>query len=292
MDNAGGRSPRQLRRQVWLKWRLSPEQDVRDLAAEQLAEQPPPAPRDGRDPLLSGLTALAAGDFQTAHDVLETAALTGEHPECLVALADVAAYRGDWDRANDLATRAVDMNPQDPVAILGGAATVSDRSPLVALNLLEALRMARPDDQIVSYYVVRALLSRADQVAAANRDGRPAIISASQLDECKALVHRMAELGGGDDESAAVVAALSDEIRIAETPTWLRQGANWGTLVMFVLLAIAGILTGYYLSDVALLAGAVVFGLAVGALFVLTHRRPLWELRALDLGSVATRPDA
>jgi predicted Zn-dependent protease len=292
MDNADGRSPRQMRRQVWLKWRLSPDQEVRDLAAAALAEQDPPALRDGQPPLQAGLTALAAGEFQVAGDILEAAAVTGEHPECLVALADVCATRGDHDQASDLATRAVDMNPRDPIAVLGAAASVSDRTPTVALNLLEALRMARPDDRIVSYYVVRALLGRADQVAAANREGRPAIISASQLNECKVLVHRMADLGGGDDESAAAVAALSDEIRIAETPTWLRPGANWGTLVMFLLLALAGILTGYYAADMALLVGAVVFGLAVGALFVITHRRPFWELRALDLGSVATRPDA
>jgi hypothetical protein len=295
MDRSGRRSPGQMRRQVWLKWRLSDSEDVRALAAAQLAagsgQQDDTPPQRGDDPLLAGLIALADGDFTTATTVLSDAASSGRHPECLTALADVYASRGDWRQAADLAGRAAVLRPDDPVAIVAAAATLSETDSSAALKLLWPLHTERPSDPVVSYYAVHVLLRRGVAVSSTSRDGRAVIISASQLAECRWVVTELNSLGGGDQEAAAKAAALVEQVRIAEHLTWRRQGANKGTLALFVGLSLVLLAIALGISDMAMLAGAIVLGGGTAALYVFTHRRPYWELLAQDLGSVAMRPD-
>ncbi|HEY3753775.1 MAG TPA: hypothetical protein VGL80_31675, partial [Pseudonocardiaceae bacterium] len=95
----------------------------------------------------------------------------------------------------------------------------------------------------------------------------------------------------GDQEAAAEAGALAEQVRIAEHLTWRRQGANKGTLALFVGLSLVLLAIALGISDMAMLAGAIVLGGGTAALYVFTHRRPYWELLAQDLGSVAMRPD-
>jgi hypothetical protein len=287
-----------MRRQVWLKWRLAGSAEVRALAARQLAAQrtdarPAAAPqgRRGADPLLTGLLALADGDLDTATTVLEAAARTGRHPECLTALGDVSATYGDRATAVAVHRRALTALPDDPVTIIAAACTLSTPDSARALDLLWPLHTSRPDDPVVSYYLVHVLLRRSEDVCSTDRHGRPAIISASQLAECRWIAGRLTALGGGDEETTHAIAMLTSRVATAETWEWRRSGANWGTLALFVILALIGVVIGNAMTNLAMLVGAALFGVGAVALFVVTHRRPMWELLAQDLGSVVTRPD-
>jgi hypothetical protein len=282
-----------MRRQVWLKWRLSGSPDIQALAARALAGREADAQpgRHTAEPLLAGLTALADGDLDTATDVLDDAARGGRHPECLTALGDVFATQGDWDRAADACRHALGASPTDPIAIIGAAVALSARHSPSALDLLWPLHTSRADDSVVSYYLVHVLLRRSDDVASSDRHGRPAIISASQLAESRWIVGQLTVLGGGDEEATLAIAKLASRVAAAESWAWRQSGANWGTLALFVALAALGVLIGGAISDVAVLAGAALFGAGSICLFVLTHRRPTWELLAQDLGSVVTRPE-
>jgi hypothetical protein len=288
-----GWSARQMRRQVWLKWRLAESGEVQTLAATQLAarEVDHQPGRHSAEPLLAGLAALADGDLDTATAVLDAAARTGRHPECLTALGDVFATLGDRTTAVDVCRRALAARPTDPVAAIGAAVALSAQDSAAALDLLWPLHTARPDDPVVSYYLVHVLLRRSEDVSSSDRHGQPAIISASQLAECRWIVGQLTALGGGDEEATLAVAKLASRVAVAETWAWRRSGANWGTLALFVILAVLGMTFGDALSNMAVLVGSVLFGLMAVVLFVVTHRRPVWELLAQDLGSVVTRPD-
>jgi hypothetical protein len=282
-----------MRRQVWLKWRLAESPELADLAARALAGREADAQpgKHASEPLLSGLTALANGDPETAMTVLDTAARSGQHPECLTALADVFATLGDWTEAANVSRHAVAARPHDPVTLIGAAVALSVMDSLAALDVLWPLHIARADDSVVSYYVVHVLLRRSDDVASSDRHGRPAIISASQLAESRWIVEQLSARGGGDEEATLAIAKLANRVAEADTRTWRRSGANWGTLALFVVLALLGVTFGGAISDVAVLTGAALFGIGAVVLFVLTHRRPRWELLAQDLGAVATRPE-
>jgi hypothetical protein len=280
-----------LRRQVWLKWRLGESDDVRALAATQLAAAggQQDTARHSDDPLLAGLTALADGDFGTATTVLDGAA--ARHSECLIALADVSASRGDWRTAADLAGRAAVLRPDDPVAILAAATALSETDPVAALKLVWPLHTDRPTDPVVSYYVVHLLLRRGAAVSSTYRDGTGLIISASQLTECRQILAQLATLGGGDQEAAEEAAALAERVRTAEQLTWRQRGASRGTLAVFLALSVVLLLIGALIPDYVLLAGALVLGVGTAWLYVYTHRLPYWQLLAQDLSSVALRPD-
>jgi tetratricopeptide (TPR) repeat protein len=292
-------SAEQIRAQVWLKWRLADSPAARAVADAALsgtalsgtvlsgtALSGSAVDRSG-EALVAALTALALDDEPAPPD-----AMSNVDGSCLVVAADAQVLRGDWSAALKLYERAVEVDATQPIALIGRAVVaIHRRRAGTALDDLRPLLAARPDDPVIRHYLALALMCRATEVRALSRDGRSVITSAAQLDECGLINDELADLARGDSELDEAATALHRQVLDSGVWTWREEGSNGGVLMSALVLSAAGILGGGTADDAWLVIGGALLGAGVVFLYVVTHRRPAWELQAQDLGSTVTEPD-
>jgi hypothetical protein len=253
-------STEQIHTNVWLKWRLTAS----------------PA----------ALVALASADQATT-----VATRSDASSDDLAVAADAEVLRGNWSAALTLYQRMENVDATQPVPLIGRAvAAIHQRRAAVAVEDLRALRAARPGDPVVAHYLTLALVCRASEVRAVSRDERSVITSTAQLTECERIADELADLAVEDPALVQAVAALARQVRTSRAWTWREQGGNVGVLALVVLFSLVGIVAGGVLDDVWLVVGAALLGAGAAFLYVVTHRRPAWELRAQDLASIGTVP--
>jgi hypothetical protein len=278
-------------RNVWSKWCLGGSPEVRAVADAALSGAPLGRP-GGTDPLLAGLTALARHDHRDAEQVLSAAAASDDSGLCWTALGDVYALAGDWESALDSTERAVEQAGGEAatVAVIGRAvAAIATGAAGTAVVDLRDLCRRMPGSPVLCHYLALALLCRATEVRAIGRDERPVIITAAQLASCSAISTEISGLPLHDEDLLQASAWLANEVRTSGAWRWRETGANGGVLAGVLLLAALGVSLGVLLGNVSVTVAAALVGAAGVFLYVATHRRPAWELRAQDMASLVTR---
>jgi hypothetical protein len=262
IDAPGGWSTEQIHAHVWLKWRL--------------AESP--------------AVPMALASAQRATTPLELLdATSDEDGSYLAAAADAQVLLGDWPAAMTAYERAVELDATQPIPLIGRAVVaIHQGCAATAVDDLRSLRAARPDDPVVAHYLALALVCRATEVRAINRDGRSVIISAAQLDECEHISGELADLAVDDPELVPAVAALAQQVGDSRAWTWRGRGGNGGVLAFVVLLSAIGVVGSGLVGNLWLVIAAALFGAGGVFLYVVTHRRPAWELGAQALVSMGT----
>ncbi|HEX5116813.1 MAG TPA: hypothetical protein VFW65_16595 [Pseudonocardiaceae bacterium] len=242
----------------------------------------------GHDPLVVALVAVADGEYARATRVLAKAEQTAR---TVTARADILALQGNWAGASLLYRRAVELDGADPVALLGRAvAAVSRHRATFAESEVRSLRDRFGDGPVLRHYLVLALVCRAGEVCAVSRDGRPVITSTAQLAECERIAAQLTGRPVDDTDLAAAAAGLTEQVSGSREWRWRRIGANTGILAgLLALSLVVALFTGLG-HDPAMAIGSLVVGAGTLYLYVVTNRRPVWELRALGMAHMITAP--
>jgi hypothetical protein len=300
VDAPSGWSAKQLNWCTWSKWRLVESPDIRAVAVAALSGTPLDWPGDaddtveGTDPLAVGLTALARRDHAHAARVLSAAVETDPSGLCATALADVHAANGDWAAARDACERGACERGASPgaptTAVLGWVvAAIATGSAAAAVTELRERCRAEPDNPVLPDYFALALLGRANEVRALDRDGRSIIITAAQLSACSAISAELAGVPIADVDLRRASASLAGDVGVSDVWAWRAHSTNGGVLAVVLLLSLATVVVAAVLGSVAVVVAGALVGAAGVYLYVTTHRRPVWELRAQDMGTLVTR---
>lgn len=271
---------------IWQKWRLADQPltvSIADAVRTDAVARLAPVP-DG-DRLVSALAALAQGDPDRATRLLAKAPDTAH---VVTARGDVLAAQGNPAAAAELYRWAAEIDGSDPIAVLGRAtAAIAAGDPDRALADIRTLPGAGP---VVAHYLASALLCRANQVCAVSRDGHRVIATEAQLAECERICRELAAHPVDDPELAAAVADLTGQVAGSRAWTWRRIGGNGGILALVLAVSLAGVLLGGAVDNVWLVVGAALVGAGAVFLYVVTNRRPVWELRAQHMAHTITIP--
>lgn len=252
---------------------------VRSAAADDIA---------AGDPLVAVLTAVADGEYARADRVL---AKTEQTARTVTVRADILALQGNWAGAALLYRRAVELDGADPVALLGRAvAAISQHQATLAESDVRSLRDRLGDGPVLRHYLVLALVCRAGEVCAVSRDGQPVITSTAQLAECERIAAQLTGLRVEDTELASAAAGLTEQVSDSREWRWRRIGANTGILVLLLALSLVVALVTALGHDPSLAIGSLVVGAGALYLYIVTNRRPAWELRALGMAHMITAP--
>lgn len=287
----GTSSPHRTMVDIWLKWSLVDSPAIASIVAAvrsgTMVDRN--AVPDG-DRLVSALAALADGDRGRAARLLAKAS---ETPWTVTARADILALQGNWAAAIPLYHRAVVLDGTDPIALLGTAvAAVAERRAATAEQVVRSVREMIGDGPVLRHYLVLALVCRAGEVCAVSRDGQPVITSTAQLAECERIAADLAGSPVDDDGLASSAAALVEQVTTSRAWRWRRRGANTGILIVLLLVCSIGALVTASGGDLSLAIGALVVGGGTVFLYVVTNRRPAWELHALGMAHMITAPVA
>ncbi|HKN98653.1 MAG TPA: hypothetical protein VJX10_16155 [Pseudonocardiaceae bacterium] len=267
-------------RQLWRKWLLADASEIRTLARTTATHAGDRS--DSDEPVLAALSALVAGDHAAATSILTDAVDTDRHGYRLTVLGDVHARQRDWPMALEYYEKAVAAAPADPVPRLARAfALAATGSAGTALAELRELVRQPEVTEVATPYLAVALLCRSTEVRPTSRDGEPMFSSADQVADCRSLMAETRSLAGLDNDTAAAVAALGDELDEADRWVWRTTSpASAGALMVTLLLSVLGVVVGVLWADLAIIVVSAAIG--AGALFlaVIANRVPAWELRA------------
>lgn len=281
---------------LWLKWRLATSPAMAALADLALSDGDAVSPRDvlsgdemsGDGLVITALAALAGGDPEHAIHLLDDARPSAAHA---TVLGDARATQHNWPAALAAYRRAVELDHTDPVARIGRAvAAIHNHDTAAAVADLRPLHAAQPDNPVITHYFVLAQVHHVRTVCAVSRDERTVITSPAQLAECERICTELANVRVDDTDLAAAVDALRQQVINSRTWAWREYGSNGGVLVVVLLISLAGVVFGGVINDLWLAIGAAILGGGAVFLYVVTNRRPAWELRAQDMANMITSP--
>ena len=278
-------SAEQIRTNTWLKWRLAGSPAVRAIADAALSGTVREPVEPPSDPLVTALIALAADP----PDPDRALCVLGESQP--TAIGDARTALGDLPGALAAYQRAVALDDTDPVAVIGAAvAAIRDHRAAKAVHDLRSLRTVDPDNPVLAHYLALALVCRATEARALSRDEDSVITSPAQLNECERICLELTDIPVADPDLDRAVDALTDQVLHGGTWAWRQYGGNGGLVAALLVLSLACVMVGGAVGDLWLVIGAALVGAGSVFLYVVTHRRPAWELRAQDLANMITNP--
>lgn len=227
-----------------------------------------------------GRVALLDGRLDDAWREFDVAASDAQ-PRAEVGLGDVYLARNQWRRAAEHYQRALDLEPGNLLARLGlNQVRVCAGDAASAVTALEDLHAARPDDQVVRYYLASAWCSAAEQCRSRTDDDVLVITSEKQLRYCEQAARRIVELDVADRELAFGANRLMAEVAAGRRWLWAPEGIAVSLLVLTMAFGLTAVVAGGAMTSPTLVVGGVVVGGAVLVGIVLRCRRQVWRVRA------------
>ncbi|MGN6606307.1 MAG: tetratricopeptide repeat protein [Jatrophihabitans sp.] len=223
------------------------------------APRPRPRPRPGPRAVLP-VTPAAAASVPAG---VESAAAHA-------ARGDAHARAGDWASALGEYQAAAGARP-DEVRYRAGAANALLHLGETgrALELLEAVVAARPNEPAYTELLAVALRSSAQAELSVAADGRRVITSPAQLEVVHELCTRAAMLTRDEALRAAIAADLAAAEAAARRVWWTHDVAVWAAC--FLVVCVTAALTSAWLWFVPA---------ALAVVFVVVHRVPAWKAAA------------
>ncbi|WP_424189002.1 tetratricopeptide repeat protein [Actinokineospora sp. G85] len=250
---------------VTAKWRLAPDE----------------GPNDHRD----GRSALLSGDLDTALAAFGRAAAGRAHPHDHVGLGDVALARGRVRSAVTEYRAALDLDPDDRLALLGlSQARVAGGDAEAVADELEAAFGAAGADPVLRYYLASTWCSAADQVRDRTAEDVLVFTDEHQLEVCEHAALRILELEVDDDELNRVAERLLSEVRAGRRYQWRPEGIAVSLAVLAVSIGLTLVAVGGAAGSVPAVLAGIVLGSVLLYVIIVRFRRQRWRLTQVRRG--------
>jgi tetratricopeptide (TPR) repeat protein len=260
------------------KWQL-----VRDEADGPVSEV--------RDCFDRARFALVEGRLDEALAGFQRAATLRRHPHDQVGMGDVHLARGHWPAAAEYYERALTIDRADVLARLGNSTLlVAQGRAAEAVEDLEPVVAARPDERVLRYYLASAWCSVGEQCRSQTVDEVLVITSEHQLRLCERAARRIVELDVDDEELNRGATRLLAEVVAGRRWSWAPEGVAVSLAVLVMSLGLTMVVAGGALDSTGLVVSGVLVGSALLYLIVLRFRRQAWEQRAETLGPTIAKP--
>lgn len=264
---------------VVAKWQLVPR------AASEAAQESP----EQADKVFSeALGALEDGRLDDALRHFETAAQLREHHLDQIGIGDVYLARGGLRLALVHYRKAVEAAPTDELTVIAvSQLRVAAGEAASAVDGLEKLVEADPDDSVARYYLASTLYSVTEQVRSQTEDERLVMANERQIAICTHAADRILQLDVADPELNRGAKLLKAEITALRRWTWIRPMMAEALALVIVVCGVAGAIAGGMTGSVPVVVLSVLLGGGLLFAVVQRFRRQVWRLQAeLTEGSI------
>ncbi|TDP97728.1 tetratricopeptide repeat protein [Labedaea rhizosphaerae] len=257
---------------VVAKWQLVPR------AASKAAQE---GPCEADKVFGEALDALEDGRLDEALRQFEAAAQLRDHHLDQIGIGDVYLARGGLRLALVHYRKAVEAAPTDELTVIAvSQLRVAAGEAASAVDELEKLVAAHPDDPVARYYLASTLYSVTEQVRSQTGDERLVMTTERQLAICTHAAERILQLHVDDRELNRGARLLQAEIAALRRWTWIRPVVAEALAIVIVVCGVAGAIAGGMTGSVPVVVLSVLAGGGLLFAVVQRFRRQVWRLQA------------
>jgi tetratricopeptide (TPR) repeat protein len=264
---------------VVAKWQLVPR------AASKAAQD---GPCEADKVFGEALDALEDGRLDEALRQFEAAAQLRDHHLDQIGIGDVYLARGGLRLALVHYRKAVEAAPTDELTVIAvSQLRVAAGEAASAVDELEKLVQAYPEDPVARYYLASTLYSVTEQVRSQTDDERLVMTTERQIAICAHAATRILQLEVDDRELNRGARLLRAEIAALRRWTWIRPVVAEALAIVIVVCGVAGAIAGGMTGSVPVVVLSVLLGGGLLFAVVQRFRRQVWRLQAeLTEGSI------
>jgi tetratricopeptide (TPR) repeat protein len=227
------------------------------------------------------LDALEDGRLDEALRHFEAATQLRDHHLDQIGIGDVYLARGGLRLALVHYRKAVEAAPNDELTVIAvSQLRVAAGEAATAVDELEKLVAAHPDDAVARYYLASTLFSVTEQIRSRTEDDRLVMTTERQLGICTHAANRILALEVADPELTRGAELLKAEISALRRWTWHRPVMAEALAIVIVVFGVAGAIAGGMSGSVPVVVLSVLLGGGLLFAVVQQFRRQVWHLQA------------